>query len=458
MLEGRPGREVKMMAEPEVLYIPVRSRRFAFSNVCVKDGQRVSAGDILAKDPDNYNLPLLAPRAGKVKLESGGKHIVLEEIKGQTSSKKIAPTGPNRDKLLELGAWQYFYDAFTDKLPDPRINPQAIIVSMLTLEPYMARGDAQLYEKLSEFTRGLGQLQSLLEYQPIYLVMPNIKSAFAMKVREQIRGLAWAKLVEVELKYPYDNFEILARGLGIKSSAGVVWGIRTEGVLAVDKVLSLGEFCDERVISIGGPLVNDPVHVRVVAGYPIAKLVEKYVSAENARVINGGVFTGRKFEEDDIGIDTECRGLTILAEHEEREFLGFVRPGWDRACYVPCYLSAFRGPFEEKLTTAVKGELRPCISCNYCEEVCPAGIMPHLIHKYLYRDLLEEADRARVDLCVECGLCSFVCPSKIDLRNQFVEAKVQIEQEKEELRLEKQSQERLREQEKMQRQKVEENS
>jgi Na+-transporting NADH:ubiquinone oxidoreductase subunit A len=289
--------------------------------------------------------------------------------------------------------------------------------------------------------------------------MPNIKSAFAMKVREQIRGLAWAKLVEVELKYPYDNFEILARGLGIKSSAGVVWGIRTEGVLAVDKVLSLGEFCDERVISIGGPLVNDPVHVRVVAGYPIAKLVEKYVSAENARVINGGVFTGRKFEEDDIGIDTECRGLTILAEHEEREFLGFVRPGWDRACYVPCYLSAFRGgPFEEKLTTAVKGELRPCISCNYCEEVCPAGIMPHLIHKYLYRDLLEEADRARVDLCVECGLCSFVCPSKIDLRNQFVDAKVQIEQEKEELRLEKQSQERLREQEKMQRQKVEENS
>ena len=56
--------------------------------------------------------------------------------------------------------------------------------------------------------------------------------------------------------------------------------------------------------------------------------------------------------------------------------------------------------------------------------------MPHLIHKYLYLDSIEDADQARVDLCVQCGLCSFVCPSKIELRQQFIEAKEMIEQEK----------------------------
>ena len=62
--------------------------------------------------------------------------------------------------------------------------------------------------------------------------------------------------------------------------------------------------------------------------------------------------------------------------------------------------------------------------------------MPHLIHKYLYRELVEEAEQARLDLCVQCGLCSFVCPSKIDLTNQFIEAKDMIEKEKEEIRRE----------------------
>jgi Na+-translocating ferredoxin:NAD+ oxidoreductase RnfC subunit len=60
--------------------------------------------------------------------------------------------------------------------------------------------------------------------------------------------------------------------------------------------------------------------------------------------------------------------------------------------------------------------------------------MPHLIHKYLYKDLIEDADRARIDLCVQCGLCSFICTSKIELKEEFAQAVVVIEQEKEEAR------------------------
>jgi Na+-translocating ferredoxin:NAD+ oxidoreductase RnfC subunit len=78
--------------------------------------------------------------------------------------------------------------------------------------------------------------------------------------------------------------------------------------------------------------------------------------------------------------------------------------------------------------------------------------MPHLIHKYLYSDLIEEVDQARVDLCIECGLCSFVCPSKIELRSQFIEAKLLIEKEKEEIRLEKIREEEMRKQEEQMRQ------
>jgi electron transport complex protein RnfC len=178
-------------------------------------------------------------------------------------------------------------------------------------------------------------------------------------------------------------------------------------------------------------------------GYPIKTIKVKFVFEPAARMINGGILTGEMLVEGAAGIDTECRGITVLPELREREFLGFARPGWSRSCYAGCFLSSLRKKFFERFSTGVRGEGRPCISCNFCEDVCPAGITPHLIHKFLYRDLVEEAEQARTDLCVECGLCSYVCPSKIDLRQQLIDAKKLIEQEKEEIRKEQLRQEEL---------------
>jgi Na+-transporting NADH:ubiquinone oxidoreductase subunit A len=194
--------------------------------------------------------------------------------------------------------------------------------------------------------------------------------------------------------------------------------------------------CLVRIVSVGGPGIDSPVHLKVMPGYPIKKIRDKYGFEPSARMINGGILTGEPLGKETQGLDTECRGITILPELKEREFLGFIRPGWDRSCYAKCFLSSLKEKFRERYTTGVRGELRPCISCNFCEEVCPAGIMPYLIHKYLYGDLIEEAEQARVDLCVECGLCSFVCPSKIELTREFIEAKGLIEKEKEEIRQE----------------------
>ncbi len=453
-LEGRPAGVVTKLPEPQRLCIPLFSRRFNFSEVLVTDGQVVSDGDTLATDPDNYSVPLLAPRGGTVRLNDTDNHIVLEDLacpagKAHTPEKdlphivqKMGSAGLKRYKLLTLGAWQFFSDAFTGDLPDPMGKPQAVIISTLSLEPYVARGDVQLLNRLLQFTRGLEHLQSLLEYQPIYLVLPDIKSEFATRVREQIRGYAWAKLIEIPMKYPYDNFNILARGLGLKGADGPVWSVRTEGILAVDRSLTVSKPCLVRILAVGGPAVKNPVHVKLMAGYPTDSIVDMFTEGDCLRAINGGMLSGEAINTAKSGLDTEARGITILSEPKEREFLGFVRPGSDRASYSGCFLSSFRSKFSERLTTALRGEGRPCISCNYCEEVCPAGIMPHLLHKYLYEDLIEELDEARVDLCVQCGLCSFVCPSKIELKQQFLEAIDLIAKEKEEARLEKEAAEK----------------
>ena len=74
-----------------------------------------------------------------------------------------------------------------------------------------------------------------------------------------------------------DHFAILARRLNLKPGGGPVWAVRTEGVLAVDRALTLTKPCTVRIVSIGGMGVNLPTHMKVMPGYPIQKIKDQYV-------------------------------------------------------------------------------------------------------------------------------------------------------------------------------------
>jgi len=439
-LAGRPTGKVLVPPEPAALHIPLRSRRFSFTETCVTEGEEVPTGHVLARDPENYSLPLLAPRAGTVRLGVAANHITLENISRRPVEayqhpdkvvahipKNMGSRGMKRYKLRELGAWQFMQEAFTGDVPDPFATPRALIVSTLCLEPFLARGDVQLHKRLDRFTRGLEHLQELMEYQPIYLAMPDIDSGFAAHVRETLRGYAFVRMVPIPLRYPLDHFAVTARMLGLsRNDDEPVWAVSVAGVLAVDRTLTFSRPATVRLITIGGPAAESPQHVKAMPGYPLKELLAAHLPETPSRVLNGGALTGEPLAPAQLGVDAECEGFTVLQEHAEREFMGFMRPGFGRRSFSKCFLSALRGAFDSKLDTALWGEPRPCISCGFCEEVCPAGIMPHLIHKYLYQDAIEEAEEARVDLCVGCGLCAFVCPSKIELRSEMLQAQETI--------------------------------
>ena len=50
LLKGRPSSEEEVLCDPEILYLPLQSPRFNFSELCVEDGQQVAQGQILAKE------------------------------------------------------------------------------------------------------------------------------------------------------------------------------------------------------------------------------------------------------------------------------------------------------------------------------------------------------------------------------------------------------------------------
>jgi Na+-transporting NADH:ubiquinone oxidoreductase subunit A len=434
-LSGKPGAEVQVLPDPDALHLPLAGRRLRFTEVRVRDGQAVRPGEILAVDPERYHVPLLAPRAGKVAVTkkalilSGLSQEQEEPYKGEelNHAASAGTTEAVRQKLVDLGAWQFVSDAFTCGLPDPAGVPQAIVVTTMSFEPFTARGDVQMAKRLTSFTRGLEHMQGLLEYQPIYLAIPAVQNELAEKVRQTVRGYAYVKVVTIPRKYPFDHPALIARRLGLRSAGGSIWSLGVAGVLAVDRAMSASLPSTVRIVAVGGPGVSKPTHVKVCAGYPIRKILDACGAAENVRVIMGGALTGAAWSpEDQPGLCSECTSLTVLRDEAPRSLLGWARPGWSQQSFSPYYVSKLRPAFKEPLNTALRGERRACVSCQLCEKACPAGIWPHLIHKHLFQDNLEQAEAARLDLCVECGLCSYVCPSKLELLDQFRAAKKAI--------------------------------
>ena len=443
-LIGAPAGGVEKLAPPEKLCIPLSSRKLNFSELRVADGDSVDSGQAMAVDPEAFSVPLLAPCGGTVHLAQLDGHIVIDNLN--------CPPDPTHDpdvpahvpydpgqvaekcrKLVELGAWQFVSNARTQRIADPQSTPTAVIVSTVHLEPFVARGSAICADNVNELVRGLEHLQSLLEYQAIHLVLPNVELELARSIQEIIRGHAWLKLSEVplQMRYPFDNQTLLARHLGLFTEGDeTVWFLPAEGVIAFDSTLTYSRPCTSRIISLAGPAVKEPMHLEVSVGYPIDKIVAGRLRRDdNVRVVNGGILTGTEITEDQAGIDVECSGLTVLEEPTVREMFGWLRPGGDRRSYSKCFTSALKGESAENLSTSLRGEGRPCVACGQCVSVCPAGIMPNAIHKYLFSDELEQAQRLRTDLCVECGLCSYICPSKLDLYDELVHAKVRIAEE-----------------------------
>lgn len=424
-LAGRPAGRICAPARPEILLLPQRAARVRFNKLLVKSGQSVRCGQPLAVASGHFDLPLIAPRDGVVRLRVHRGHIQLESLgegEPQMSETPDSPYGDQRQALIDRGAWLFLHDVFGGQVPDPALRPTAAIVSTTCLEPFAGpRGDVLLGESMDAFLSGLDCLTVFVD-GTIHVAVPVGNHPLAQQLRQALAGKSQIRIVDIPLRYPADHFSVLVRHLGLKPAKGqAIWGIRTEGVLALNWAWNVGRPVVDRTLAIGGSAASDPIHVRVPLGYPIDRLLNDRVIDQPHRVIDGGILNGRTVDEHQLGVGVESTGLTVLLEPTRRELWGFVRTGLDRISYSNCFMSLFRPKFVEPLTTALRGEHRPCIGCGYCEELCPVGIMPHWIHKLAYQDALEEIDRCASHRCVACGLCSYVCPSKLDLRREILE-------------------------------------
>lgn len=67
-----------------------------------------------------------------------------------------------------------------------------------------------------------------------------------------------------------------------------------------------------------------------------------------------------------------------------------------------------------------------CISCGYCVDVCPMGLMPMNFEKFYRQGKYEKLIKFNLKSCIECGACEYVCPSRVALIESIKKGKEKL--------------------------------
>ena len=418
----------------------------------VQAGDAVQTGTIVAASEECPAVNIVSPVTGKVTevVETRGRRRRLKpgqiairregdermvSIAGASAAPDEIPTDRARQMLIEAGLWPCIRELpCRGPVASIEAHPKAVVVKCVAAEPFTTRGHALLSDRVDEFAVGLEMLQRVAGgYARQHLILTNPSAPLAEQIREATKGKAWLSLHYAPVLYPVENDGYLLKLLFAKQAKDTdfrAWFVDVQTVVAIGACLSQGRPAVDRVVAVAGPSVTRPVHVRARIGTPIQDLLAGRLAEREHRLVSGGLLTGRKVEDPNACLGPMDVAINALPEGREREFVGFVRPGGDRDSFSPTFLSRLWPARPRTCHTNLRGERRPCVSCGFCEEVCPVDLMPHWLHKCLSTDRIEEAEQAGLESCIECGLCSYVCPSKIELRSELREGKAQVREEK----------------------------
>jgi len=396
-------------------------------SMLVAEGDRVVLGQPLFTDRSNEGLRFVAPGTGRICEINRGERRILQSVVvelddpgedadaetfsiydetriGQLSGQAV------REQLVASGMWVALRTRPFSRVPQVDSSPEAIFVSVLDTNPLAPDPAMIIGRRAEEFKAGLQVLSRLTsgtvhvgKAPGLTLPLPEVDR---LEVSE-FSGPHPAGLVgtHIHFLHPVD-------------AEHVVWTIGYQDLIAFGYLFLTGRIMTERVISLAGPVVNNPRLLMARWGAHTADLVRDEIPPkQRVRVLAGSVLSGRRAADWSAYLGRRHNQVTVLAEPEQREFLGWLRPGWNKFSAWPIYLSSLFGRHRAyPLTTTLNGSERAMVPTGQYERVMPQDYLPtQLLRALLVKDTVRAQQLGCLELHEEdLALCSFVCPSKYD--------------------------------------------
>lgn len=450
-LRGTPKPIVEEAPLPKQVVIPLRQGFGEEVPATVDVGARVEAGQIIGIQDASVSSPVHASVSGSVEkmvrlaYPDGEVNAVVIASDGARGWRRIEGAGGDAERrsahevaeiLYRAGVTALGRSGIPTKYTTSPVGPEAIdalILHAVNAEPFSAPTEALLGGRTDAFVTGIKVLRRALSDVEVHLGISDQDRGLLQEIERAAAGLGWLHIHPLQPKHPQDYDEVLVRmlvGRAIpngKSAVDVgVVVVDAQAVLHAYEAAVEGKPLIERMVALGGSAYKANVVLKVRLGTPLETMLQSRLEQGAAtRVVLDSLLTNPIQEDLSLPVIRTTSSVIALEDERKHEFLEFLKPGMNRASFSNAFLSSiFPGPV--RTDTSQNGEARPCVACNYCEEVCPVQIIPHWISKYVTHDLADETAQFRIMACIDCGLCTYVCPSKIPLWTHIQKGKMSL--------------------------------
>lgn len=386
---------------PERVTLTLSTFRGSINEPCVKVGDHVDVGQVIAPPSGGLAVPVHATVSGTVEapgvlrnsdgsqtpcisIKSDGAQTVWEGVK--------APTVTNADEftaavkaagLTGLGGAGFPTWA---KLAQ---GTEILLLNGSECEPYCTADYSVMCTDAEAVMAGA---ELVRKYVGIQKIVVGIKETNGKAVEAMQKAAAGKEGVEIKTFHSFYPLgaekmliqeatgRVVPRGKLPKDVGVIVLNVGT--CAAIAQYIKTGMPLVNKTVTLDGGAVKYPGLVTAPIGTPIQNLFDAIggFSEEPSKVLMGGPMMGISIPS--LAAPLLKQNNTFLALNEKEAAL----------------------PDESA-----------CIRCGRCVHHCPMKLMPAALVRARKAEDGPALDKLMVDLCMECGACAYVCPAKIDL-------------------------------------------
>lgn len=403
--------------------------------MAVREGDRVTKGQVLFSDKKNAGVVFTAPAAGKVVAINRGERRVFQslviDISGVKAEKfqSFKPQDLDSldrsvvvDNLVNSGQWVALRTRPYSKVPKIDSIPASIFVTAMDTNPLSADPAVIIAARQDDFINGLKVLTRLTDGPVNLCVAPN--SAVPGDEVDGVREISFSGPHPAGLPGTHIHY------VDPVSVNKTVWTIGYQDVIAVGALFTSGKLDSSRVVALAGPQVTQPRLLSVSLGANLNQLVIGELANDENRVISGSVLSGRKAAGEFAFLGRYHNQVSVIREGREREMLHYLRAGVNKHSALPIFASSLTKKLFN-MTSSTNGSERAMVPVGGYEDVTALDLLPVQLLRSL---IVGDTDMAQKLGCLELdeedvGLYTYVCVGKYEYGAILRDNLTRIEQE-----------------------------
>lgn len=386
--------------------------------MAVREGDRVTRGQVLFSDKKNPGVVFTAPAPGKVVAVNRGDRRVFQSLVIDVSGAKAEKFQSYKaaqletldraavvDNLVNSGQWVALRTRPYSKVPAIDSTPASIFVTAMDTNPLAADPAVVIAQRSDDFANGLKVLARLTDGPVNVCVAPD--SAVSGEEIDGVRDISFSGPHPAGLPGTHIHF------VDPVSADKTVWSIGYQDVIATGALFTTGKLDTARVVALGGPQVTQPRLLSTQLGANLNQLVIGELANDENRVISGSVLAGRKAAGAFAFLGRYHNQVSVIREGREREFLHYLRAGVNKHSALPVFASSLSKKLFN-MTSSTNGSERAMVPVGGYEDVTALDILPVQLLRSL---IVGDTEMAQKLGCLELdeedvGLYTYVCVGK----------------------------------------------